>query len=46
MTTRILMSFGMADGGMMFVQWLRNRLMKDYGLFSTNSVYVLSLIHI
>lgn len=30
----------MADGGMMFVQWLRNRLMKDYGLFSTNSVYV------
>ncbi len=34
------MSFGMADGGMMFVQWLRNRLMKDYGLFSTNSVYV------
>ena len=40
MTTRILMSFGMADGGMMFVQWLRNRLMKDYGLFSTNSVYV------
>lgn len=40
MTTRILMSFAMADGGMMFVQWLRNKLMRDYGLYSTNSVYV------
>jgi hypothetical protein len=40
LTTRILMSFGMAEGGMMFVQWLRNRLMKDFGLYSLNSVYV------
>jgi len=39
-TTRIIMSFAMAEGGMMFVQWLRNRLMQHYGLFSTNSVYV------
>ncbi|MGQ0597504.1 hypothetical protein [Aquabacterium sp.] len=40
MSTRILMSFAMADGGMMFVQWLRNKLMAQYGLFSTDSVYV------
>lgn len=40
MSTRILMSFPMAGGGMMFVQWLRNKLMTHYGLFSTDSVYV------
>ena len=40
LTTRILMSFAMIDGGAMFAQWLRNRLMKHYGLYSTDSVYV------
>lgn len=38
--TKILMSFAMAGGGMQFVQWLRNRLMRHYNLFSTDSVYV------
>jgi hypothetical protein len=38
--TRILLSFAMKDGGHLFSQWLRNKLMLSLNYFSTNSIYL------
>lgn len=37
--TRILLSFPMVSHGGNFAHWLRDRLMKHYGLYATNAVY-------
>ncbi|MGO1540858.1 MAG: hypothetical protein ACTHXB_04385 [Luteimonas sp.] len=38
------MSFAMANHGSTFSHWLRNELMKTYGLYSVDSVYVDSIV--
>lgn len=38
--TRIIMSFAMKNGGHLFSQWLRNKLMKEFDYYSANSVYL------
>ena len=38
--TRILLSFAMVEHGGQFAHWLRDKLMKKYNYYSTNSVYM------
>lgn len=38
--TRILLSFAIKNGGHLFSQWLRNKLMLSLNYFSTNSIYL------
>lgn len=38
--TRIILSFAMKNGGHLFSQWLRNKLMLSLNYFSTNSIYL------
>lgn len=40
MTTKILMSFAMANHGARFAHWLRNELMKHYELADVDDVYM------
>ncbi len=44
MTCRILMSFAMENHGSAFAHWLRDRLMKTYGLYAVDEVYVDSIV--
>jgi hypothetical protein len=44
MNTEILMSFAMAHGGAAFANWLRDKLMKHYGLAHLEAVYVDSVV--
>jgi hypothetical protein len=38
--TRIIMSFAMAAGGARFGHWLRDRLMKEFGFYAVDAVYM------
>lgn len=44
MKTEILLSFAMANHGAAFANWLRDKLMKHYGLYHTEAVYVDSVV--
>lgn len=43
-TTKILLSFAMPNHGSTFAHWLRDRLMKHYGLFHVKAVYLDSVV--
>ncbi|MBN3881485.1 MAG: hypothetical protein HWQ44_00460 [Nostoc sp. JL34] len=39
-TTHIVLSFGAADGGAMFAQWLQREIMQRKGYTQPNNVYL------
>jgi len=43
-STKILLSFAMPNHGSTFAHWLRDRLMKHYGLYDTKAVYLDSVV--
>ncbi len=43
-TTKILLSFAMANHGANFANWLRDRLMKSYNFYNVKAVYVDSVV--
>jgi len=43
-TTKVLLSFAMANHGANFAIWLRDRLMKSYNFYSVKAVYVDSVV--
>jgi hypothetical protein len=43
-TTKILLSFAMANHGANFANWLRDRLMKSYNFYTVKAVYVDSVV--
>jgi hypothetical protein len=44
MKCKILMSFAMANHGSTFAHWLRNELMRQFGLYELEAVYVDSIV--
>ncbi|ADW69255.1 TIR domain-containing protein [Granulicella tundricola] len=44
MSTKILMSFAMANQGAAFANWLRDKLMKHYSLYAVDDVYMDSVV--
>ncbi|MDP2034830.1 MAG: hypothetical protein Q8K29_15585 [Polaromonas sp.] len=44
MSTKILLSFAMANHGANFANWLRDRLMKQYNLYQVDAVYMDSVV--